>query len=199
MRLLSSIMSLFAASATTVFSSENADAILKVMEDTHFFIYEDESNADQLREHIQALGINGMVYSNRYISLDPESIAEEGIFEALQDIGQNLSMRGAYLTSMSLVKSDHYNYEVKVNNKHYIAYDAETVSDSWPLATETFFRIVNDLLSAKGSEKLYAISPDTTEAMILPSELIKFYDILPSNQRPFIPNRIGPDFGARYE
>lgn len=89
-------------------------------------------------------------------------------------------------------------YAVALNGKDYLVYSAEDLdagADTWALATETFFRMVNDTISPTQKERAYSLySGNDLSLMFLHPDVLPFFDTMPGAERPYTPSRDAPNF-----
>lgn len=174
-----------------------ADDLLVALDETGFWQMEDRERADELRLDVAAEGAGALFASDRFVPLDAETLAEDGVTDGLLRIAPNLDLRDAAPLTMETLASDGRDYRVSVNGR---AYDVYTPADppgaSWGLATETFARIVNDLLPLASQDRFFVLyAGNDLFGVFLPPEILPFFDTLPPNERPFTPTRDAPRFG----
>lgn len=168
-----------------------------VLEITGFWLQEDYDRREALLPLVESEGIGALYLSDRLVHLDAEALAEGGMFDTLLKIGPHLRMRGVSIRSMSVIEETP-GYVIEVNGIRYEVYSKREADRSWELATETFVRLVNDLLSSEGRDRFYALnSGNDLSGFFLPPEVLPFFiagDVQVSD-RPYTPTRKGPDYG----
>lgn len=172
-------------------------ALLDTLDKTGFWEMEDRDRADDLKADIASEGAEALFASDRFVPLDAETLAEDGVADTLTLLSPYLDMRDAAPVTMETIASDGVDYRVSVNGRAYDVYTpADPADASWGLATETFARIVNDLLPDAGQDRFFVVyGGNDLFGVFLPPEILPFFDSLPPHERPYTPSRAAPDFG----
>ncbi|NOX72543.1 MAG: hypothetical protein GXP03_02575 [Alphaproteobacteria bacterium] len=177
-------------------------SLLNILDEKQFWWSgDDEKQEDELRSLIEEKGVFGLFSSNRWVLLDAETLAEDGLIDAILEIGSQLRHRGVSIRSISVIENDGSNYTIEVNGTTYTAYTSEQVDDSWRFATETFFRIVDDLLPAGSNDRFYALySGNDLSGFFLPPEVIPFFAEagMDKSELPYLPSREAPWYGMEH-
>ena len=158
-------------------AAADQSALLDALDAANFWAAEDWDDRDRLRAEVAAKGILALYGSGRLVPLDAEDLAEDGIVDALMRLGPHLARRGADIQSLNVIESDGVTYSVEVNGTRYDIYGPDDgAEDSWGFATETFFRIVNDLIPDHVNDRLYAIyGGNDLSGIFLPPEIVPFF------------------------
>lgn len=172
--------------------------ILAELEAAGFWDAEDYDHADSLKARVAADGVVALYASKRSVHLDAEDLAEGGLGDGLLRIGALARNRGLRLDSFATLSVEPA-YVVSLNGRDYTAYDgmeAQDTATSWPLATETFFRMINDGLSVHTKDRAFALYRGNDLAVIfLDPSLVPLFDAMPVEERPYTPTRKGPFYG----
>ena len=189
---------IFGAGAAANAAVADPSALLEALDAVKFWAAEDWDNRDALRAEVEAKGVIALYGSGRLVPLDAEDLAEDGIVDALLRLGPHLTRRGVDIGSLNVIESDGTTYAVEVNGTRYDVYGPETARESWGLATETFFRIVNDLLPDTGADRFYAIyGGNDLSGMFLPPAIVPFFAEggMDNTGIPYMPTREAPWYG----
>ena len=189
---------IFGAGAAANAAVADPSALLEALDAAKFWAAEDWDNRDVLRAEVEAKGVIALYGSGRLVPFDAEDLAEDGIVDALLRLGPHLTRRGVDIDSLNVIESDGTTYAVEVNGTRYDVYWPETARESWGLATETFFRIVNDLLPEQARDRFYAIyGGNDLSGMFLPPEIVPFFAKggMDNTGIPYTPTREAPWYG----
>lgn len=172
--------------------------LLAALDAAGFWWAEDYAQQEALKVQIEEDGVTALWRSERFVLLDAEALAEQGLFDALLDMGPNIRLRGGAVTSLETLRADGKTYQVTVNGVTYDAYTPDGYEDSWPLATQTFWQIVTDL-TPNSEDRFYMLGlGNDLMGAFLPDSVIPFFEATgrgPYNV-PYIPTRIAPNYGA---
>ncbi len=209
MRLLRRLLGLVAVSgvlASSISAQELNAALLSALDEADFWSAEDKENRGELRTAIAENGIGAIYNSERLIILDAETLAEGGILDALERLRPHLELRGAVISSLSEVQNDGETYIVEVNGARYDVYSpAELAGDpylSWGLASETLFRIVNNLLADTSDDRFFALNGgNDLSGFFLPPAVVPHFAAAGTSKRdlPYFPTRQPPWFGMGHD
>lgn len=186
-----------AAAAPAAGMAGNAD-VLAALESTGFWSEEDHAQEEALKAQVAAEGVVALYGSRRVVQLDAESLAEGGIADGLLRVGPQVRARGLRLDDFATLRVEP-DYAVRLNGKTYEVYGADDLADGraiWPLATETFFRMLNENMSSFSKDRAYALfAGNDLQVIFISPALVPFFETMPVEQRPYTPTRNGPQYG----
>lgn len=178
--------------------AEADPGLLTALDEAGFWGAEDYAQQDDLKSKIETDGVTALWSSARFVHLDAENLAEEGLFNALLEMGPNIRLRGGEITALETLQADGTTYRVAVNGVPYEVYGPDTYQDSWPLATQTFWQIVTDL-TPNSDDRFYVLGlGNDLMGAFLPESLVPFFQATGSGPYnvPYIPTRQAPNYGA---
>lgn len=176
-------------------------ALLTALDAAGFWWAEDYAQQEALKAQIEEDGVTALWRSARFVLLDAEALAEEGLFNALLEMGPNIRLRGGEITSLQTLQADGTTYRVAVNGAPYDVYGPDTYQDSWPLATQTFWQIVTEL-TPNSDDRFYVLGlGNDLMGAFLPDSVIPFFEATGSGPYnvPYTPTRTAPNYGAPVE
>jgi hypothetical protein len=174
------------------------EVLLKLLDDTGFFGFEDKHNPD-LRTRVAQEGIDALYSSNRIIVLDAEELAEGGFQRRLVEASASLEARGFKLDHFEEIETEDGGQDVVVNGRRYRLYDGADLAGNddllWTKPSLAFWQAVNDNIAPGSPEKFYLLNEANDLAgLFLDERVYRYWTESPSlrpGDKPYAPNAVG--------
>jgi hypothetical protein len=138
--------------------------------------------------------------SGRFFWADAETLAEKGVASFLRELEPTLESVGVHLGTVEEAWGE--DYWITVDGQRHLLWASDEADEARALAAVRTFTIVNDLLSATGTEeRLYAVGGDNDlVAVLLTPELLELFSTGTNiHERPYVPKIDPPWYGMPHD